>query len=169
MSVEIAYNQLVEQLEQEVTLYRTMLDIVRREHDILVEAKLEDLVENNKTKEMLVAKIRAADRVREKRARDLGIILNCKSEPLRLLDLASQLEFKKGDKLRSIHTTLDLLVKRIKEHNEKNEELVGSALKNIQGALESLKHSLEGKETYKQEGQIQKTAAPTGRFVSKEA
>lgn len=169
MAIEVAYNQLVEQLEQEVTLYRTMLDIVRREHDILVEAKLEDLIENNKTKEMLVSKIRAADRVREKRARDLGTILNCKSEPLRLLDLASQLEFKKGDKLRSIHTTLDLLVKRIKEHNEKNEELVGSALKNIQGALENLKQSLEGKETYKQEGQIQKSSPPTGRFVSKEA
>ncbi len=169
MTIQEAYNHLVEILEQEVTLYRTMLEVVRRENDILIASKLEELVENNKSKEMLVAKIRSLDRIREKRARDLAAHVNYKNDPIRLLEIASQLDFQKGDKLRAIHTTLDLLVRRIREHNEKNEGLVGSALKNIQGALENLKSSLEGKEIYKPEGGVQKGAPPTGRFVSKEA
>ena len=37
---------------------------------------------------MLVAKIRSLDRIREKRARDLAILINYKNDPIRLLEIA---------------------------------------------------------------------------------
>jgi flagellar biosynthesis/type III secretory pathway chaperone len=162
------FNNLVQVLDEEITIYRHFLDLVRHEHDILVESKLEALVENNKAKEAMITKLKSLERIREKRARELAAALNMKTEPILLLELASKLDLPQGDKLRSIHSTLDLLIKRVKENNQKNEVLVNSALTNITGALENLKSSLQTKTTYKNEGQVQQTAVPTGRFVSKE-
>lgn len=169
MTVDQIYSNLVECLEQEVTLYRTMLDIVRREHEILVASKMDDLIENNQAKDALVMKIRSNDRIREKRVKEISMLLKIKSEPVRLLEIASHLNQAQGDKLRAIHTTLDLLIRRIKEHNEKNDGLIQSALRTIQGALEDLKTSLEGQKTYANEGNVEKAPITTGRFVSREA
>ncbi len=169
MTIDQAYSHLIESVEFEVTLYRTMLDIVRREHEILVASKMDDLIENNQAKDALVSKIRSNDRIREKRVKEISVLLQIKSEPVRLLEIASHLNQVQGDRLRSIHTTLDLLVKRIREHNEKNEALIQSALRTIQGALENLKTSLEGQKTYQSEGNVDKAPITTGRFVSREA
>jgi len=163
-----SFNNLVQVLEEEVTVYRHFLDLVRHEYDILVDSKIEALVENNKAKDAMITKLKSLERIREKRARELAVMLNLKPDMITLLELASKLDQTQGDKLRSIHSTLDLLVKRVKDNNQKNEVLVQSALTNIKGALESLKTSLQTKTTYKNEGQMQQTAVPAGKFVRKE-
>lgn len=169
MRVVECYNNLVQILEEEVTVYRHFLDLVRHEYNILVESKLESLIENNKSKDAMITKLKSLERIREKRVKDitmaLGLIAN---EPLTLLQIAAKLDMAQGDKLRTIHSTLELLIKRVRENNEKNEVLVQSALTNIKGALENLKHSLQDKKTYKSEGQVSEGAVAPGRFVSKE-
>ncbi len=169
MKTTECYNNLVSILEEEVTVYRHFLDLVRHEYNILIESKLEALIENNKSKEAMVTKLKSLERVREKRARELAQTLNIfKPEGVTLLELASKMEMAQGDKLRSIHATLELLIKRVREHNEKNEVLVQSALTNIKGALENLKQSLQDKKTYKSEGKVSEGPVTPGRFVSKE-
>jgi hypothetical protein len=173
MNTTDSFNNLIQVLEEEITVYRHFLDLVRHEHDILVESKLEALIENNKAKEAMIAKLKSLERIREKRARDLTIAIGAQAaivnnEPLTLLQLASKLEMAMADRLRSIHATLDLLIKRVKENNQKNEALVQSALTNIKGALENLKHSLQDKKTYKSEGKAVEGPVAPGRFVSKE-
>ncbi len=164
-----SYKNLVDILEEEITVYRHFLDLIRHEHDILIQSKLEDLIENNRAKEAMINKLRSLERIREKRVKEIATLLSVKVDSPRLLDIASSMEMKMGDKLRTIHATLDLLIKRVKEHNARNEELVQTALQNIKGALENLKKTLQDdKPTYQQEGQINQPA-PTGRFVSKEA
>lgn len=170
MKVIECYNNLVQILEEEITVYRHFLDLVRHEYNILVESKLDTLMENNKAKEAMITKLKSLERIREKRARDLTMALGMVTgaDPITLLQIASKLEMVQGDKLRSIHATLDLLIKRVKDNNAKNEILVQSALTNIKGALENLKHSLQDKKTYKSEGQVAEGPVAPGRFVSKE-
>src|SRR5690606_18442294 len=127
------------------------------------------LVENNKAKEVMITKLKGLERVREKRSKDLAQSLNIyKPEGVTLLELGAKMEMNLGDKLRTIHATLELLIKRVREHNEKNEVLVQSALTNIKGALENLKVSLQDKKTYKSEGKVAEGPVAPGRFVSKE-
>lgn len=164
-----SYKNLVGILEDEIKVYRHFLDLIRNEHEILLQSKLDDLIENNRAKEAMIHKLRSMERVREKRVKEIALELHVKAEPPRLLDIAASLGMGHGDKLRSIHSTMDLLIRRVKEHNSRNEELVQSALQNIKGALEDLKKNLQDKPTYQQEGQKTSQAAPTGRFVSKEA
>lgn len=173
MKTTECYNNLIQILEEEITVYRHFLDLVRHEYNILMESKLDALIENNKAKEAMIAKLKSLERIRDKRSRDLTIAIGAQAaiinnEPLTLLQIASKLEMAMGDRLRSIHATLELLIKRVKENNHKNEALVQSALTTIKGALENLKHSLQDKKTYKSEGQVSEGPVAPGRFVSKE-
>lgn len=168
MKIE-CYTNLVQVLEEEITVYRHFLDLVRHEHEILVDSQLEKLLENNRAKEAMIIKLKNLERIREKRARELAQVIGIKADPVKLLDLASNIDLQYGDKLRTIHSTLELLIKRVKENNQKNEVLVQSALTNIKGALENLKQTLTTeKPTYKNEGKME-DKAPQGRFVSREA
>ena len=144
---------------------------VRREKDVLIAANLEELEENNKSKEMVVIKLRGMERIREKAARELALTLNMNSESPRLLELANKLLDPQSSKLRSIHSTLDLLIKRIREFNDSNAILVQSSLRSIHGALGAIKDTFRPKPTYAQTGEVKKsegTQNVTGHFVSKE-
>ena len=162
-----AYKNLADVLEDEIKVYRAMLDLVRREKDVLISANITELEECNQAKETMVLKVRGLERIREKAARELGGILGVTSENPRLLDLASKMLDPESSKLRSIHSTLDLLVKRIKDLNSANEELIQSSLKAVNGALGAIKQTLQPKTTYAASGEVKQNEV-AGHFVSKE-
>ncbi|MDZ4678208.1 MAG: flagellar protein FlgN [Oligoflexia bacterium] len=162
-----AYKSLEIVLEDEIKVYRALLDLVRREKEVLISAKIDELNENNKSKEAMVLKIRALERVREKAARDLAAAVGASTESPRLLEIASKVVDPYNSKLRSIHSTLDLLIRRIKEINENNEALIQSSLKMVNGALGAIKDTLQPRSTYAQSGEVKKNEV-AGHFVSKE-
>jgi flagellar biosynthesis/type III secretory pathway chaperone len=66
------YDQLVIVLEDEVKVYRVLLDLVRREKEILTSTKLKDLEDCNRQKEILINKVKGLERIREKHVFDLA-------------------------------------------------------------------------------------------------
>ena len=105
------YQLLSENLDQLIKAYRALLEIVRKEKDILVAAKIEDLNENNKAKDAILVRVRSLENSRMKCARDLALATGTDVDQPRLLELASKLEESKGDRLRNLHSVLDLLIK----------------------------------------------------------
>jgi flagellar biosynthesis/type III secretory pathway chaperone len=164
----MAYKNLTEVLEDEIKVYRAMLDLVRREKDVLIAADIDELNEINRAKEAMILKVRGLERGREKYARELGHSLGVLSETPRLLEIASKMMDPENSKLRSIHSTLELLIKRIKEINESNESLAQAALKNVNGALGAIKQTLAPNATYKPSGEVKQSGEVAGHFVSKE-
>ena len=162
-----AYTNLAEVLEDEIKVYRAMLDLVRREKEVLIAANVTELEECNQAKEVMVLKVRGLERIREKAARELGTAVGVTTENPRLLELASKMLDPEASKLRSVHSTLDLLVKRIKDLNGANEELIQSSLKAVNGALGAIKQTLQPKTTYAPSGEVKQNDV-SGYFVSKE-
>lgn len=165
----MALDQLIQTLDEQIKVYRHLLEIVRREKDILISANLDDLSENNKSKEAMLIKIRALEADRLNLAREVSESLGIDSQSPRLLEIAKNVESDKAEKLRSMHSVLELLLKRVQEHNKKNEVLVEAALANITGAMNNLKNVLEEKKTYKRKGDLGKASNIAGQLVSKEA
>jgi flagellar biosynthesis/type III secretory pathway chaperone len=171
MNVEDLYSKLVQILEDEVGIYRHLLEMVRAEKDILVAANVEAINENNRSKELMITKLRSLERNRVAVVDQLMIALKKPELPGRLLDLAVLFDGERGDKLRTIHATLDLMINRIREFNGQNEKLVQSALKTFEGSMNALRKNLADNKVYKKKGQageVQQTAA-SGQFISKEA
>jgi flagellar biosynthesis/type III secretory pathway chaperone len=162
------YSSLADTLDNLVKVYRTLLEVVRREKDILVEAKLEDLIENNKTKDTLLLRIRSLENTRMKQARDLAHAVGADVEQPRLLEIAAKVESVQGDKLRNMHSVLDLLVRRVSEVNKQNEELVQAALNNITGAMDAIRDTLQEKPAYGRKGTMSALKNEGGNLVRKE-
>lgn len=161
-------DQLISVLEEQIKVYRHLLEVVRKEKEILVSANLDDLNENNRTKEAMLLKIRALESERISSAAEVCTVLRVSVEQPRLLDIAKYLDDGLGDKLRNIHSVLELLLRRVQEYNRGNEILVQSALTNITGAMKAIKGSLEEKPTYQKKGEVEGHAS-SGQLVSREA
>lgn len=165
----MALDQLIQTLDEQIKVYRHLLDVVRKEKDILISAHLDDLNENNKAKEAMLLKIRSLETSRVELAKKVAESLGLESEAPRLLEIAKHIEPIKADKLRSTHSVLELLLKRVQELNKKNEVLVQSALANVTGAMNNLKSVLEEQKTYRRKGSMGKSSKIAGQLVSKEA
>lgn len=169
-TIERAFHKLEANLEELTKIYRALLDIVRKEKEILIKADREALEESNKLKEELLFKLRAQDSLRSRYAMDLATLVGADVENPRLLELAQKLAgTPASDRLRTQHAALDILIKRITEINKENEEYTQSALNTLNGALTEIKDTLSGKKTYSGKGQYKTGPQVAGNFVSKEA
>jgi flagellar biosynthesis/type III secretory pathway chaperone len=162
------FENLVDNLDQQVKVYRALLDVVRKEREVLVSAQIEQLNENNKAKEAILVKVRSLDVARIKYARDLAQSVGADAEQPRLLEIASKLNIEQGDRLRVLHSTLELLLKRLSEINKSNEEIVQAALQNVTGAIESIKGTLQAKPTYGKKGALVTSPQNGEHLVSKD-
>lgn len=163
------YKQLIETMDDQVRVYRGLLDVVRKEKDILITANLDELNENNRTKEAMLLKVRALETIRVRLAADLSAGLGLDPNEPRLLDMALKIDGVEGDRLRNLHSVLELLLKRVQEHNKQNEVLVKSALENITGAMSAIRDTLQDKPTYQRKGNVSSQPTSAGQLVSKEA
>lgn len=163
-----AFEKLEKNLDELIKIYRHILAVVRKEREILISAQLNDLNENNKSKEAMLIKARQLEVERQKAAQDLAISEGLE-EGTKLLEFARQIGGEMGERLRNRHAVLELLLKRVKEHNLQNEVLVNSALQHITGAMGSICDTLKDKPTYKKSGGKASRPAEAGQLVSKEA
>ena len=162
------YEDLLECLDGLVKVYRTLLETVRREKEILIASQLDDLTENNKAKDAMLVKIRSLELCRIGLATELARAVGADHESPRLLEIANRSTLALGDRLRSMHNVLDLLVKRVAEVNKQNEELVQSALTTITGAMEAIRDGLKPKATYGSKGKMADASKDGGHLVRKE-
>ncbi|HWU43736.1 MAG TPA: flagellar protein FlgN [Bdellovibrio sp.] len=169
-TTERAYQKLEANLEELTKIYRSLLEVVRKEKEILIRADREALEENNLHKEDLLFKLRAQDSLRSRYAMDLASVIGADVENPRLLELAQKLAGNPAaDRLRTQHAALDILIKRITDINRENEEYTKTALKTLNGAIDNIKETLSGKKTYERKGQYKQGPQVSGNFVSKEA
>jgi flagellar biosynthesis/type III secretory pathway chaperone len=165
---ESLYTDLLECIENLVKVYRALLDVVRKEKEILVASKLDELNENNKAKDAMLIRIRSLENQRMKCALDLAKHVGADIEQPRLMDIANHCDGRWSDRLRNMHSVLDLLVKRVAEVNKHNEELVQTALSNITGAMEAIRDGLKPKPVYGRKGSVSDQKPDGGHLVSKE-
>lgn len=166
--IEKSYNKLVDNLEDITTMYRHLLEIVRKEKEILLSTKIDDLLENNVIKDQTLMKIRLADVLRVKHAQELALLIRADHENPRLLDIAQKMSGNYGERLRSLHATLNLLIERLMEFNRDNEVYAQSAIKTLNGTMDDIRETLTGKKTYEKKGQYKSGPEVAGNFVSKE-
>lgn len=160
--------KLFNHLEEVIKVYRHLLKVIRHEREILISADLDELSENNRSKEALLVKIRGLEQTRLRYTAELANLEGLGEPQPRLLDLATYYGGSVGDRMRNLHSVLDLLLKRVQENNKQNEHLVQTGLENITGAMEALRDTLEEKPVYERKGEMSGSGTQSGQLVSKE-
>jgi flagellin-specific chaperone FliS len=164
-----AYEKLVQNLEEITKLYRLLLDCVRKEKELLIQNNIEKLNENNARKEDLIIKLKGIDGSRVSYSADLAMAIGANSTEPRLLELAQRMGGAEGERLRTIHSALELLTNRLVQLNKENAVYAESALKTVNSAMQNIKDTLSGPKTYQKKGTYQQGHDKSGHLVSKEA
>lgn len=141
-------NRLLQNLDDLVTSYRHLLEVVRQEKDSIANSNLEQMNQHNENKEVLLMRIKSLDSIRERYAKELANLVQLDSEYPRLLELAQRVPFELAEKMRLSHATLDLLIRRLQKLNQHNQVVVESALNTLHGALNDLRDALAPTKTY---------------------
>lgn len=167
--IEKSFDKLIIHLDELTKNYRQLLDCVRKEKDLLILTNIEKLNENNLLKEQLLFKIKSMDGLRINYATELSVALGLDSQKIRLLEIAQKMGGPQADKLRTFHSALEMIIKRLTELNQSNAKYAESALKNVNNAMNSFKDTLMGQKTYQSKGQYKKGHEKSGHLVSREA
>ena len=162
------FEKLMHNLDELTKNYRQLLDVVRSEKEILRESNIEKLNSVNASKDQLITQIKSLDALRGNYATELAHHVGADTTQPRLLELAVKMNGPEGDKLRTMHSTLELLLKRLVDINRENAESAQRALHNVNKSLDSFKENLSGPKNYTR-NQIKSTADKSGKLVSREA
>lgn len=163
------FEKLLKNLEDITKHYRMLLDCVRKEKDILIEANIPRLNENNLLKEQLLSKIKSLDGLRANYAAELAGSVGADATQPRLLEIAQKIGGCEADRLRTIHSTLEIITNRLVQINKDNSQYTQSALKTVGSAMDNLKETLMGQKSYQKKGAYQQGYDKSGHLVSKEA
>lgn len=163
------YSKLVENLEEMIGQYRSLLDCVQKEKELLISTNVEKLNENNFNKEQLLVKLNGIESARINYAADLANEIGLKTTEPRLLEMAQVIGGSRGDKLKNMHSALENLTQRLMEVNKDNAIYAESALNTVSSAMENIKDTLMGQKTYQKQGNYQQGYDKSGHLVSKEA
>lgn len=163
------YHELVKHLNQLVLSYRSLLDTVRTEKQILMVVDLPALAENNKIKEKILGQIKDLENEWMSVAAKLYVLLGITLDEPRLSEIARHFTGEEQNKILQMQSLLNLLIHRTSSVNKENEELIRSALTHINGAMKSIRDTLSKNSTYAKKGIKNETPVETsGRLVSKE-
>lgn len=168
-SAEKSFEKLSTHLDELTKNYRQLLDCVRKEKDLLISTDIAKLNENTLLKEQLLLKIKSLDALRVNYATELSLALGLDTQKIRLLEIAQKMGGASGEKLRTFHSALEMIIKRLTELNQINAKYAESALKNVNAAMSSFKDSLMGQKTYQNKGKYKQGPDKSGHIVSKEA
>ncbi len=167
--VEKSFDKLVTHLDELTKNYRQLLDCVRKEKELLILTDVEKLNENNLLKEQLLFKIKSMDGLRINYATELATALGLDIQKIRLLEIAQKMGGVQADKLRTFHSALEMIIKRLTELNQSNAKFAESALKTVNSAMDSFKDTLMGQKSYQNKGKYQQGHDKSGHLVSKKA
>lgn len=166
---KIAYDKLVTNLDDMLKNYRQLLDLVRKEKDLLIMSDLAVLDENNNIKEQVIIKIRALDALRMTYASELAQAVQADIAQPRLLEIAQKMGGAEGEKLRTMHAALEMVIKRLSEINKNNAAYAESALQTVNSALDNFKTAVSGQKTYQNKGKYKQGPDASGNLVKRKA
>ncbi|MCX8043190.1 MAG: flagellar protein FlgN [Desulfobacterota bacterium] len=150
-------------LHKQIDLYSLLYGILRREHDIILSASIDDLHANNKKKEVVILQIKLLDESCAKVIEKLS-----RHDPqVDGLDAFERLLARNDDPhiadVRSSYCALRSVVRDVRELNAANERLIKGSLRAIMSSISFLTQCAEsGVPCYESNGQLKvHNMAPT--------
>ena len=138
---------IIEVLEQENTEYRTLIKLSEEKTPIIIKGDLENLNRITEAEQVIVARIQKLEKERMSTMADIAEVTNFKAD-IKLGDLITMMDKHPAEqaKLRDLHDRLKETMRRMKQVNEQNRDLLQDSLEMVQfemNLLQSLKTAPE--------------------------
>lgn len=142
-------------LQQEFKIYNDLYYLLDEEYNFLLNSDGDEIRKTLEAKEAFLKKIESLEADREilcnEIAEDLGI-----QKPARLSDIAQKVDLETAKVLLTWKGTFDELLQNLKDKNEANNILAGSALESVGSTIKAVKDSLQTTNIYEKKGSVKK-------------
>ncbi len=138
---------IIEVLEQENAEYRTLIRLSEEKTPIIIKGDLENLNRITEAEQVIVARIQKLEKERMSTMADIAEVTNFKAD-IKLGDLITMMDKhpEEQKKLQDLHDRLKETMRRMKQVNEQNRDLLQDSLEMVQfemNLLQSLKTAPE--------------------------
>ena len=138
---------IIEVLEKENTEYQTLIKLSEEKTPIIIKGDLENLNRITEAEQVIVARIQKLEKERMSTMADIAEVTNFKAD-IKLGDLITMMDKhpEEQKKLRDLHDRLKGTMRRMKQVNEQNRDLLQDSLEMVQfemNLLQSLKTAPE--------------------------
>lgn len=125
---------LIEVLEKENLEYRNLLELSMKKTPVIVSDDVKALAQITDEEQIIVSRINHLDNQRNEAVNDIANVLNKDVTKLKIADLIKMLAARPQEqaKLASVFDELRRNVRAVKQVNERNRELIESALEMVQ-------------------------------------
>jgi hypothetical protein len=128
-------SELLGIIREEIHLYRDLIEHARRKTALLVQGRVEAILESNRIEEAFNAKLRGLETEMFRLCRDLGETLKIPREEFTLMKLADSLEQSLALEIKSQTILFRNIVKQLKSVNQRNMRLLERSIRYSQGLL----------------------------------
>jgi flagellar biosynthesis/type III secretory pathway chaperone len=169
--VEKSFLQVYQTLQKMVGLHRQLLEVVRVEREVLVQADLTGIQNAALTKQSLIEEIKHFEAQRVKQTGELAVTWKVPLRELTLpniIILAQGSDAKAAEQMRTIYNVLTVLIQRITEQNQSNMMLVEKSLEHVHQMKKNILGEASPQSvTYGHQGQ-KVTSHQLSKLISKE-
>jgi hypothetical protein len=140
---------LLEIIQEEINLYRDLIEHARRKTALLVQGRVDAILESNRADEMYNVKLRALEMEMARLCQDLGRSFRIPREELTLMKLADSLEPSLALEIRTQTTLFRNIVKQLKSVSQRNRRLIERSIHYSRGLLALISNASS---SYRQSG-----------------
>jgi hypothetical protein len=149
------YDNLLELLDGEASLYRTLLPVLQGEKDAIIELNLGELGKAGKEKDEVLIKIRIIEEKRQLIIKDLAKSLGCSPHELTVTKLSELVEEPYAARFKSLCSDLLPLAKTIRDINGANKALIMHSAELVRNSFAFLNNLITDNAVYYRSGRMQ--------------
>ena len=128
-------SSLLEIVREEISLYRDLIEHARRKTPLLVQGRVDAILESNKVEEVFNCKLRTLEGEMTRICCDLAKSFRIPLEEFTLMKLADSLEQSLASEIKTQTTLFRNIVKQLKSVSQRNMRLIEKSLHYSRGLL----------------------------------
>jgi len=167
MKMDLTINQLLNVLERESELYRSMLTVIDKESKAAVRSDLNALTKAEGEKESLLVKVRLIEEERIRWVREIAETLGYPPRGVTITMISQLVGEPFAGRLSQAGTNLSTILNTVKDANHRNKQLFAHSLELLRGSFNLLSELTRSDMVYYRTGNMQRTYQ-TGKCVNGE-
>ena len=165
--MKLKLEQLIELLQQETGLYRSMQSTIDREKEAAIRSDLTALNESGLEKEEILLALNQMEDKRRELVTGLAEKLGCDIQDLTLNRISQLVDEPFAGRLRRLNKEFASVLNQLQLANRRNKQIIEHTLALLKGSFNILNELLTPKSVYHRTGNIQ-NAKSTGKCVCSE-
>lgn len=151
--IENIVKDLTSVVEEEVTAFQTLLDVLVEQQESIVKGDTNSVSSSNEEMETIVAETKRLEKERWGKSKDLSQYLNT-DRALSISQIIPLIEEKYAHRLNELKKDLGSLSEKIQNTNKRNRYLLEHSLQFVNNCLHVLTQSQGGVHSYSREGKV---------------